>query len=172
MLQLSGFFIAEHVDELVKLEDYVPISFTEYAKGHERVEFLRSKNLLSTMHEMDELVRQKCNHYEDSVKAYDSVLIEWLSCHPEFEGIIAAESIVDYANMKNSNSFISFLDLLYDVELPSEKEEIDFSKFDYDHDRINIKDDSRIKYPNFKQMSHFLDDYPNTLLADYLAYLV
>ena len=74
--------------------------------------------------------------------------------------------------MKTSNSFISFLDLLYDVELPSEKEEIDFSKFDYDHDRINIKDDSRIKYPNFKQMSHFLDDYPNTLLADYLAYLV
>ena len=172
MIKVNTIFIREHIDELIQLEDYVPISFVEFDKQHERDDFLRSKNLLTTLYEMNELIRQKSNHYEDPVKAYNSVLIEWLDCHPEFEGIISKESVVDYQNMKNNNDFISFIDLLYDVGLPSEKEEIDFSRFDYNHDKISIKDDSGIKYPNFKEMGEILDKYQDTLLGDYLAYLV
>ena len=172
ILKLDSHFIIEHIDELIKLEDYVPFTFVEFDKQNERDDFLKSKNLLQDIQEMDQLVRQKCEHYEDTEKAVNSVLIEWLNEHPEFESIIAKESVVDYQNMKMDNEYIEFIDLLYDVELPSENEEVDFSKFDYDHEKVSIKDDSSIKYPNFKEMAQFLDEYPNTLLADYLAYLV
>ena len=108
LLMVDNFFIREHIDELVELEDYVPVSFVPYDRQHERDKFLNSKKLLRTMREMDKLVSLKCNHHEDSVKAYDSVLIEWLDVHPEFEGIIAKESFDDYQDMKNNNEFISF----------------------------------------------------------------
>ncbi len=165
---VDNFFIREHIDELVELEDYVPVSFVPYDRQHERDEFLRSKNLLNTIQNMNELVRQKCNFCDDEIKAYNSLLIEWLDVHPEFEGIIAKESFDDYQDMKNNNEFISFVDLLY-VRLPSEG----FAKKrrEYSGDR-SIKDDSSIELPNFDGMQEAYDKYPNTLLACYLAYLV
>lgn len=173
MIKLNTQFIIEHMDELIHLEDYLPFSLVQYDKHHEREDFLKSKQLLTTMQEMDNLIRQKCEHAEDSDKAYDSVLIEWLDCHPEFEGIIAKESITDYLNMKNSDEFNgAFIDLLYDVELPSEKDDVDWSRFDYNHDKISIKDDSGIKYPNFKKKQEIFHEYGATLLACYLSYLV
>lgn len=172
MLNVNGLFIAEHIDELITLEDYAPISFIKYDKHNEREEFLRSKNLLNTMHEMDELVRQKCEHAEDSVKAYDSVLIEWLDCHPEFEGILTKESFIEYQNMKNNKDYIDFNDLLDFVELPSENMNEITNKFDGIDESLSIKDDSNIKYPNFNEMKKCFDKYPNTLLACYLSYLV
>ena len=172
MLNVNGLFIAEHIDELITLEDYAPISFIKYDKHNERAEFLRSKNLLNTMHEMDELVRQKCEHAEDSVKAYDSVLIEWLDCHPEFEGILTKESFIEYQNMKNNKDYIDFNDLLDFVELPSENMNEITNKFDGIDESLSIKDDSNIKYPNFNEMKKCFDKYPNTLLACYLSYLV
>ena len=168
MLMLNGLFISEHIDELVELEDYVPVSFVQYDKQHERDDFLKSKNLLKTIQNMNDLVRQKCNHYEDSVKAFNSLLIEWLDVHPEFEGIIAKESFDDYRNMKNNNEFISFVDLLY-VKLPSEG--ISEKRRRYSEDMI-IKDDFSMKLPNFNGMQEAYDKYPHTLLASYLAYLV
>ena len=172
MLNVNGLFIAEHIDELITLEDYAPISFIKYDKHNERAEFLRSKNLLNTMHEMDELVQQKCEHAEDSVKAYDSVLIEWLDCHPEFEGILTKESFIEYQNMKNNKDYIDFNDLLDFVELPSENMNEITNKFDGIDESLSIKDDSNIKYPNFNEMKKCFDKYPNTLLACYLSYLV
>lgn len=163
LLKLNTRFIEEHIDELIQLVDYVPISFKDYNHGYERDKFLKSKNLLITMQEMDELIRQKCNHYEDPVKAYNSVLIEWLDCHPEFENIIAAESIDEYR--KNTKNFIEFIDLLYDVKLPFEKKEWTPSK-------EGIRDDSIIQLPNFKKKNEIFDEYGATLLSCYLSYLV
>ena len=172
LLEINPLFIGDHIDELITLEDYAPISFIKYDKHNERAEFLRSKNLLNTMHEMDELVRQKCEHAEDSVKAYDSVLIEWLDCHPEFEGILTKESFIEYQNMKNNKDYIDFNDLLDFVELPSENMNEITNKFDGIDESLSIKDDSNIKYPNFNEMKKCFDKYPNTLLACYLSYLV
>ena len=171
ILKLDSHFIIEHMDELIKLEDYVPFPFIEFDKQNERDDFLKSKNLLQDIREMDQLVRQKCEYYGDTDKAVNSVLIEWLDCHPEFEGIIAAESVMDYQNMKQNNDF-GFVDLLYDVELPSEKEGVDWSRFDYDYNKISIKDDYGIKYPDFEKKSKIFDDYGSTLLACFLSYLV
>ena len=118
------------------------------------------------MQEMDTLIRQKCEHAEDSDKAYDIVLIEWLDCHPEFEGIIANESIADYLHMKNSDEFNgAFIDLLYDVELPSEKKE-------WTPPKEGLRDDSSIQLPNFKEKDKIHDAFGLTLLACYLSYLV
>ena len=172
LLEINPRFIEDHIEELITLEDYAPISFIKYDKHNEREEFLRSKNLLNTMHEMDELVRQKCEHAEDSVKAYDSVLIEWLDCHPEFEGILTKESFIEYQNMKNNKDYIDFNDLLDFVELPSENMNEITNKFDGIDESLSIKDDSNIKYPNFNEMKKCFDKYPNTLLACYLSYLV
>lgn len=172
LLEINPRFIEDHIEELIKIEDYAPISFIKYDKHNERAEFLRSKNLLNTMHEMDELVQQKCEHAEDSVKAYDSVLIEWLDCHPEFEGILTKESFIEYQNMKNNKDYIDFNDLLDFVELPSENMNEITNKFDGIDESLSIKDDSNIKYPNFNEMKKCFDKYPNTLLACYLSYLV
>ena len=172
LLEINPRFIEDYIEELIKIEDYVPVSFKSYGAQDKRVEFLNSKNLLQTIMEMHELVRQKCNHAEDSVKAYNSVLIEWLNCHPEFEGILTKESFIKYQNMKNNSELIDFIDLLYDIELPSEKVNGVFDKFEGIDEYISIKDDSNIKYPDFNMKKKFLDEYSNTLLGDYLAYLV
>ena len=172
MLMLNGLFIAEHIDELLQIEDYVPISFTQYDKQHERDEFLKSKNLLITLREMDDLVRLKCNHYDDSVKAYDSVLIEWLDLHPEFENIIASQSVEDYKNMKANNDFIEFIDLL-DVSLSLEFniEQMRLGDMELSAEDMSIKNDSSLKLPDFNKIDKIYEVYPNTLLADYLSYL-
>lgn len=170
MFQLDIMFISKHIDGLVQLEDYVPISFEEYNARQERDDFLKSKNLLTTIQEMGYLINQKCQVYENSVKARDSVLVEWLDCHPEFEGIIAEESFEDYQKMKINNDFIEFIDLL-EVEIPSEKKEESNIDLDYSEDFI-FKDDSGIRLPDFKEMRKIFDKYPATLLACYLSYLV
>lgn len=172
LLEINPRFIEDHIEELIKIEDYAPVSFKSYGAQDKRVEFLNSKNLLQTIMEMHELVRQKCNHAEDSVKAYDSVLIEWLDCHPEFEGILTKESFIEYQNMKNNKDYIDFNDLLDFVELPSENMNEITNKFDGIDESLSIKDDSNIKYPNFNEMKKCFDKYPNTLLACYLSYLV
>ena len=93
-------------------------------------------------------------------QAYNSILIEWLDCHPEFEGIISKESFVEYQNMKKSNDFIDFIDLLYDIKLSYEK------------DKFVVGDTSSIRYPDFNKKRECFDKYPNTLLSCYLSYLV
>ena len=172
LLEINPRFIEDHIEELIKIEDYAPVSFKSYGAQDKRVEFLNSKNLLQTIMEMHELVRQKCNHAEDSVKAYNTVLIVWLNCHPEFEGILTKESFIEYQNMKNNNESLDFIDILYDIELPSEKVNEVINKFKGIDESISIKDDSNIKYPNFNEKKKYFDKYPNTLLACYLSYLV
>ena len=165
LLEINPRFDEDHIQELINLEDWVPISFANYAVEDERDDFLKSKNLLTTMREMDELVRQKCNHCDDSVKAYNSVLIEWLDCHPEFEGMLSIESFVNYQNMAHNNDFIDFNDLL-DIELPSEKKEWIPPTIE------GLRDDSSIQLPNFKKIDEIFDRYGVSLVASYLAYLV
>ncbi len=160
VFKLDKSFIMENIDDLIHLVDYVPFSFADYNAQEERDEFLKSKNLLATMKEMDKLITAKCEYYEDPVKAYNSILIEWLDCHPEIEGIISKESFADYQNMKNSDELLDYVDLLYDVELPSEK------------DRFAVEDTSSIRIPDFKKKDRIHERYPNTLLASYLSYLV
>lgn len=167
MIQLNTLFIAEHLDELIQLEDYIPFPLVQWDKHHERENFLKSKNLLTTIQEMDKLINQKCRHYEDSEKAYDSVLIEWLDLHPEFEDIIAKESLEYYQSMKNNNDFIEFIEFLDIVVLPSEKKVWTRPKRD-----VLVRDDSSIQLPNFDKIDEIYEKYPNTLLADYLSYLV
>ena len=144
LLEINPRFIEDHIEELIKIEDYAPVSFKSYGAQDKRVEFLNSKNLLQTIMEMHELVRQKCNHAEDSVKAYNTVLIEWLNCHPEFEGILTKESFIEYQNMKNNKDYIDFNDLLDFVELPSENMNEITNKFDGIDESLSIKDDSNI----------------------------
>ena len=158
--ELDDSFITEHLEELIHLVDYVPFSFAKYNSEKERDEFLKSENLLSKMQDMDHLINAKCNYYEDSIEARNSVIIEWLDCHPEFEGVISNESSQQYQNMKNHNEFLDFIDFLYDVQLPSEK------------DKFVLEDTSSIKYPDFNKMKECFDKYPNTLLSCYLSYLV
>lgn len=158
--RLNNFFIIDHLDDLIELEDYVPFSFVEYGAQDKRDDFLRSKNLLSTMQEMNQLITAKCEYYEDTAKAWNSLIIEWLDCHPEFEGIISERSFDNYQNMKNSGELLDYVDLLFDVELPSEK------------DRFAVEDTSSIRLPDFKKKDRIHERYPNTLLASYLSYLV
>ncbi len=99
------------------------------------------------MQEMDALINEKCVYYDDSVKAYNSVLIEWIDCHEEFEYIIDKNSFSEYQNMKNKNGFIDFLSLLYKVKLPSERKVRVRPK----PKGTLIRDESSIQLPNFKK---------------------
>lgn len=169
ILEMNSQFIHNHMDELIKIEDYVPISFKSYNAQEKRADFLKSKKLLQTIYEMDEIVCQKCNHAEDSVKAYNSVLIEWLDCHPEFEGIIARKSLDDYQQLKDHYEDFTFIDLLYDVELPFEEKSGPTYKY---HTDVIYKDDSNRMFPDFNRKKEIYDEYGVSLLAAYLAYLV
>lgn len=165
--RLNNFFIIDHLDDLIELEDYVPFSFVEYGAQDKRDDFLRSKNLLGTMQEIDQLITAKCEYYEDTAKAWNSLIIEWLDCHPEFEGIIAEESLTDYQNMKINNDFLNFTTFLYFVELPSEKKVWIPSK-----GNTSLRDDSSIQLPNFKEKDDIFEKYGASLLSCYLSYLV
>ena len=101
LLEINPRFVEDHIQELIKLEDWVPISFANYNAQEDRVEFLKSKNLLITLYEMDELISQKCNYSENPVESYNSVLIEWLEYHPEFESMLTPESLVNFYDLKN-----------------------------------------------------------------------
>lgn len=170
VLQFDPQFVKKHMDELIHLKDYVPeVSFIDYDKHDEREEFLKSKNLLKTIHEMDQLLTEKCKYSKNPIKARNSIIIEWLNLHPEFEGIISNESWNDYRNMKNNNDFIGFIEFLDLVILPSEKIP---KKNRITVDGISIKDDSSIQLPDFDKIDEIYATYPNTLLADYLSYLV
>ena len=164
--KLDNSFIIDHLDDLIELVDYVPFSFVEFGAQDKRDDFLRSKNLLSTMQEMDQLITAKIEYYEDSVKAWNSLIIEWLDCHPEFEGIISEEFVIDYQNMKNSDEFLNFTTFLYFVELPSEKKVWVPSK-----GNTYLRDDSSIQLPNFKEKDNIFEKYGASLLSCYLAYL-
>ena len=167
VFKLDNSFIMENIDDLIHLVDYVPFSFADYNAQEERDEFLKSKNLLATMKEMDKLITAKCEYYEDSAKAWNSVLIGWLICHPNFEGIIARDSYIDYKNMRNSNDFLNFIDLLYDIVLPSEKKVWEPPTGD-----ILLRDDSSIQLPDFKEKDNIFEEYGLSLLSCYLNYLV
>lgn len=167
IFKLDNSFIMENIGNLIELVDYVPFSFVDYNAQEERDEFLKSKNLLDTMQEMDHLITAKCEYYEDRVKAFNSVLIGWVICHPNFEGIIARDSYIDYKNMRNSNDFLNFIDLLYDIVLPSEKKVWEPPTGD-----ILLRDDSSIQLPNFKEKDIIFDKYGASLLSCYLSYLV
>ncbi|MGN0176647.1 MAG: hypothetical protein ACI389_02295 [Methanobrevibacter sp.] len=170
VLQFDSQFIWDHMDELIHLEDYVPeISFKEYNKQDERDDFLKSKNLLETMQEMDQRLDAKCKLAKNPIKARNSIIIEWLDCHHEFEGIIVEESLAKYYEMKSHYEDFTFIDLLFDVELPSEVKP--FPKYEYRDDVIH-KDDSSIKLPDFNKKRIIYDKYGASLLAAYLAYLV
>lgn len=168
VLQFDSQFIMDHIDELIHLEDYVPeVSFIVYDKQYERDKFLKSKNLLETIREMDQILDEKCKYSEHPIHARDSVIIEWLDWHPEFEEIIAKESWDKYQQMKNKNEF-TFTDLLYDVELPSEVKPL--PQYEY-HDDVIHKDDSNRMFPDFNKKKEIHKKYSG-LLAVYLAYLV
>ena len=168
VFQFDSHFIMDHMDELVQLEDYVPeISFSAYDKQNERDKFLKSKNLLKTVREMNQVLDEKCKHSKNPIHARDGIIIEWLEWHPEFEGIIAKESWEDYQQMKNNNEF-TFNDLLYDVELHSEEKRV--LKYTYRDDVIH-KDDSNRMFPDFRKMNEIYEKYSG-LLAVYLVYLV
>ncbi len=170
VLQFDSQFINEHIDDLIHLEDYVPeVSFIVYDKQIERDDFLKSKNLLETIQEMDQVLDEKCKHSKNPIHARDSIIIEWLDIHPEFEGIITSESWADYQRMKNNNEFIEFIDLLSKVKLPSEVKPM--PKYTYRDDVIH-KDDSNRMFPDFKKMNETYDNYGASLLAAYLSYLV
>ena len=114
---------------------------------------------------MDSLIKQKCEYYEDSIKAYNSVLIDWIDYHDEFEGIIDKTFLIESQNMKSNDEF-GFIDLLFDVELPSEKKVWVPPKNKY------LRDDSTIQLPNFKKKDEIYDKYGFSLLSHYLSYLV
>lgn len=163
IISLDSFFIQDHMEELIALEDYVPLSFMTYGFQKERDEFLKSKNLLKIIHDMDKLILEKCEYSDDPGHAWNSVLVEWLDCHLEFEGIIATESFVDYQNMKNNKEYIDFIDLCYTPKKwtpPTENKQ------------IGRRDDSSIQLPNFKKINEIYDKFDVSLLTYYLAYLV
>lgn len=168
IFDLDKQFILGNIDQLIELEDYVPFDFREYGFQSERDKFLESKRLLKTMREMDKLVQQKCNHAENSVKAHNSVLIEWLDFHPEFEDMISVESQRDYQYLKQNKRYIGFIEFLYSVKLPSEN----IPKKRKSPSRLGFRDDSAIQLPDFDKIQEIYLTYPNTLLADYLSYLV
>ena len=164
-LELNHQFIEDHIEEFITLEDYVPFSFANYGVQDKRDEFLKSKKLLTTIQEMDSLIKQKCEYYEDSIKAYNSVLIDWIDYHDEFEGIIDKTFLIESQNMKSNDEF-GFIDLLFDVELPSEKKVWVPPKNKY------LRDDSSIQLPNFKKKNEIHNKYGLSLLSHYLSYLV
>ena len=104
VLQFDPQVIIDHIDDLVQLEDYVPeVSFIVYDKHHERDDFLRSKNLLKTMRDMEYLLDEKCKHSKNPIRARNSIIIEWLECHPEFESMLTSESLVKLYDLSNIN---------------------------------------------------------------------
>lgn len=128
IFQLDTEFILANINSLIKLEDYVPFDFGIYGFQKERDEFLESKNLLNIMHEMDVLLNEKCKHYKNPILAHDSIIIEWLNCHPEFESILTSEDYVKFYDLKDNPDRFNFIDLLYDVELHSEKKRMETSE--------------------------------------------
>ena len=109
-------------------------------------------------------VHQKCNSYENTIKAYNSVLIEWLNLHPEFEAMISSESFDDYLIMKENESFIEFIDFEVPLDKTLKKKN---QRVAPPGMRV-----SSIPFPDFKKIKEAYDQYPNSLLADYLGYLV
>ena len=113
VIQFDSNFIINHMDELIHLEDYVPeVSFIVYEKQNEHDDFLKSKNLLTTIQEMDYVLNEKCKHYKNPIRAHDTIIIELLDCHPEFEGIIAKESLEQYQKLKQVYEDFTFINLL------------------------------------------------------------
>lgn len=168
VIQFNPQFIESHMNELIHLEDYVPeVSFIVYDKHHERDKFLKSKNLLETIKEMDQVLDEKCKHSKSPIMARDTIIIEWLDCHPEFEGIIAKESWEQYQQIKAIYEEFTFFDLLYDVELSSEKKVWVPPKGDG-----SLRDDSSIQLPDFNKKDTIFDKYGVSLLACYLSYIV
>ena len=165
VIQFNPQFIESHMNELIHLEDYVPeVSFIVYDKQHERDKFLKSKNLLKTIREMDQVLDEKCKHSKNPIMARDTIIIEWLDCHPEFEGIIAKESGEQYQQRKSHYEEFTFIDLLSSIELPSEKKVWVSPKGDG-----SLRDDSSIQLPNFKKIDEIFDRYGASLLACYLS---
>jgi len=170
VLQFDSHFINDHMDELVHLEDYVPeILFSYYDKQNERDRFLKSKNLLETIHKIDQLLDEKCKLSKNPIMIRNSIIIEWLDCHPEFEGIIAGEFWEKYQMMKNNNDFIEFIDLLSQFKFASEEQII--AKYEYRNDVIH-KDDSNRMFPDFKKIDAIFNKYGASLLACYLSEFV
>ena len=163
IFKLDNSFIMENMDDLIELVDYVPFSFADYNAQEERDEFLKSKNLLATIQEMDQLITAKIGYYEDPVKAYNSLIIEWINYHQEFEGIISEESFDNYMIMINKEDFI---DLLLDVKLPSEKKVWEPPK-----NRSSLRNDSSIQLPDFKKVDTIYEKYGASLLSCYLSYV-
>lgn len=169
-------FIKNNLDAWIVLEDYLPFDISKYdsldfpeegwTAQDDRDLFIGSSNV-GIYKEMNNVILQKCIAYEDRVKAFNSVIIEWLDWHPEFEEIIAKESWEDYQHMKNNKEF-TFNDLLYDVELPSEVKPL--PQYEYRDDVIH-KDDSNRMFPDFRKMNGIYEKYSG-LLAVYLVYLV
>ena len=170
VLQFDRQFIKEHIDEFVQLEDYVPeVPFIVYDKQNERDEFLKSKNLLTTIREMDQILDEKCKHSKNPVRSRDIIIIEWLDCHPEFEEIIAKESLEHYQHMKAIYEEFTFINLLYRIEVPSEKKSEPLFKYRED---VSFKDDSHSRFPDFKKKDKIYEQYGSSLLAMYLSYFV
>ena len=170
VLQFNSQFINEHMDELIHLEDYVPeVSFIVYDKQIERDDFLKSKNLLETMHEMDQVLDEMCKHSKNPIRARYSIIIEWLDCHQELEGIISMESWETYQQLKNNNDFIEFIDLLSQFKFASEEQII--AKYEYREDIIH-KDDSDRMFPDLKKIDAIFNKYGASLLACYLSEFV
>ena len=170
VLQFDPQFIIDHIDDLVQLEDYVPeVSFIVYDKHHERDDFLRSKNLLKTMRDMEYLLNEKCKHSKNPIRARDTIIMEWLVCHSEFKGIIARESLDKYQQLKGHYEDFTFIDLLYDVELPFEEKS--GPTYEY-HEDVIYKDDSNRMFPDFNRKKEIYEKYGASLLACYLSYLV
>ena len=164
-------FIKLHLDELINLVDYIPFLDSNWLKielewdKSERENFLKSQGLYNDILDMDELLLHKCFTYDDSVKAINSILIEWINMHPEFERIISKHSFSEYQNIKTNKNFLDFLDLLYEIKLPSEK------KVWIPQSDNNLRDDSTLQF-NLEDIEWISDEYGYTLISDYFTYLV
>lgn len=172
-------FIKNNLENWILLEDYLPFDISNYESldfpeegwtaQDDRESYLGDK--FKIYKKMGDLIKEKCIYYENRVKAFNSVVIEWLDCHPEFEGIISKESWGNYQQMKNNTEYIEFIDLLDFVKVPSEKD-IDSKNMDGNSGKWIHKDDSSIRLPDFKKIDKIYDEYGATLLACYLSYLV
>ena len=172
-------FIKNNLENWILLEDYLPFDINKYESldfpeegwtaQDDRESYLGEEFKIHK--KMEDLIKEKCIYYEDRVKAFNSVIIEWLDCHPEFEGIIAKESFNKYQQIKNNKDYIEFIDLLDFVKVPSEKDNNPKNK-NVNSDKWIHKDDSSIRLPDFKKIDEIHDEYGATLLACYLSYLV
>ena len=172
IFRLDYEFIESHSHELINLTDYIPFIDSEWLfldfelkNNQERKNFLKSQNLLDDINEMDELLQQKCFTYDDSVKAINSILIEWINMHPEFERIISKHSFSEYQNIKTNKNFLDFLDLLYEIKKKKKK------KVWIPQSDNNLRDDSTLQF-NLEDIEWISDEYGYTLISDYFTYLV